>query len=135
MGTPIVSRSDRAEAFLTCREDGGQQANGEPLGSLKRTCCIPLTTRNLWYRFFMSDTPKRGTYDLELDCLSVDVNGTDLKVDSYRAEVALRVGVLGEPQEQARLGTKTLSFFYERRWLVERTFPTPESPMRRSLKR
>ena len=47
---------------------------------------------------------------MEFDCFTVDVNGTDLKVDSYRAEVALRVGVLGEPQEQTRLDMKALSF-------------------------
>jgi len=47
---------------------------------------------------------------LEFDCFAVNVNGTDLKVDSYRAEVALRVGVLSEPQEKTRLNSKALSF-------------------------
>ena len=51
-----------------------------------------------------------GTYDLEFDCFAVNVDGTNLKVDSYRAEVALRVGVLGEPQEKARLNMKAISF-------------------------
>jgi len=37
-------------------------------------------------------------YDLKLDCLAVDVDSTNLKVDTYRTEVAFRVGVLGEPQ-------------------------------------
>ena len=49
---------------------------------------------------------------MELDCFAVNVNGTDLKVDSYCAEVALRVGVLGEPQEQTRLDSRALSFSY-----------------------
>ena len=48
-------------------------------------------------------------YDLELNCLAVDVNSTNLKVDTYRTEVAFRVGVLGEPQEKTRLGSKRLS--------------------------
>jgi hypothetical protein len=52
---------------------------------------------------------KKGAYDLELDCLAVNVDGTNLKVDSYRAEITLRVGVFGEPQEQTRLDLETLS--------------------------
>lgn len=46
---------------------------------------------------------------MEFDCLAIDVNGTNLKVDSYRAEVTFRIRVLGEPQEQTRLNLKTLS--------------------------
>jgi len=49
---------------------------------------------------------------LEFDCFAVNVNGTDLIVDSYRADVALHVGVIGEPQEKARLQMKVLSFSY-----------------------
>ena len=49
---------------------------------------------------------------MQFDCFVVDVNGTDLKVYSYRAEVALRVGVLGEPQEKTRLDMKALNFSY-----------------------
>jgi len=53
-----------------------------------------------------------GAYDLEFDYFAINVNGTDLKVDSYRADVALRVGVIGEPQEKTRLEMKALSFSY-----------------------
>jgi len=53
-----------------------------------------------------------GAYDLEFDCFAVNVNGTDLKVGSYRADVALRVGVIGEPQLKTRLEMKALSFSY-----------------------
>ena len=38
-----------------------------------------------------------GAYNLEFDYFAVNVNGTDLIVDSHRADVALRVGVIGEP--------------------------------------
>jgi len=60
----------------------------------------------------MSYIYETRAYDLEFDCFAVNVNGTDLKVDSYRAEVALRVGVLGEPQEKTRLDMKALSLSY-----------------------
>jgi len=53
-----------------------------------------------------------GAYDTKSDCFAVNVNGTDLKVDSYRADVVLRVGVIGEPQEKTRLERKALSFSY-----------------------
>ena len=43
---------------------------------------------------------------MELDRLAVNIDGTNFKVDSYRAEIAFRVGVLGEPQEQTRLGAR-----------------------------
>ena len=55
------------------------------------------------------DLSGKGAYDLEFDCFAVDINGANLKVDAYRAEVAFRVGVLGEPQEQTRLRLKALS--------------------------
>ena len=80
------------------------------------------------------DVSGEGTYDLKFDCLAVDIDGTNLKVDSYRAEITFRVGIFGKPQEQTRLDPKMLSF-QERPRVVRRTFPTPESPMRRSLKR
>lgn len=51
---------------------------------------------------------------MELNCLAVDVNSTNLKVDTYRTEVAFRVGVLGEPQEKTRLGSKRLSLLETR---------------------
>lgn len=48
-------------------------------------------------------------YDLKFDGLAVDVDGADLKVHTYRAQIALCVGILSEPQEQTRLNLKTLS--------------------------
>lgn len=78
---------------------------------------------------------EKGAYDLELDRLAVDVDGTNLKIDAYRAKIALRVGVFGEPQEQTRLGLKALSLSGTPAEGEKGTFPTPESPMRRSLKR
>lgn len=55
------------------------------------------------------DPSGNGTYDLELDCLAVDVDSTNLKVNTYRTEVAFRVGVFGKPQKQTRLNPRTLS--------------------------
>jgi hypothetical protein len=46
---------------------------------------------------------------LEFDCFVVNVDGADLKVNTYRAEIALRVSILGEPQEETRLNLKALS--------------------------
>lgn len=37
------------------------------------------------------------TYDLELDFLTIEVDGTDHKVNTYRPGIAFRVGILGEP--------------------------------------
>jgi len=50
-----------------------------------------------------------GPYNLEFDCFAVNVNGTDPKVDSSRADVVHRVGALGEPHEKTRLELKALS--------------------------
>jgi hypothetical protein len=74
---------------------------------------------------------------LEFDCLSVKVDGTYLEVDTYRAEVAFRVGILGEPQEQARLNSKNAQRQVRQAqlWQEMHTFPTPESPIRSILKR
>lgn len=111
--------------------------------SLSERYTIRFTCTNLLYPtgggasgvlVYLWNDSKKGAHDLELDCLAVDVNGANLKVDSYRAEVAFRVGVLGEPQEQARLNLEAL-IYQPHLWLARRTFPTPESPMRRSLKR
>ena len=46
VGTSIVSRSDCAEAFLTCQEGGVSAA---PLVSREQTCCIPLKAKCLAY--------------------------------------------------------------------------------------
>lgn len=55
------------------------------------------------------DISEVGAYDLEFDCLSVKVDGTDFKIDTYCAEITFRVGILSEPQEQTRLIPKTFS--------------------------
>lgn len=48
---------------------------------------------------------------MKFDCLAVNINGTDLKVDSYRAKIALRVRVFCESQKQTRLiDFETLGF-------------------------
>lgn len=43
------------------------------------------------------------THDLELDGLALEVNGTDLEVDTNGRDVALGVGVVGESEEQTGL--------------------------------
>lgn len=46
---------------------------------------------------------REPTHDLELDGLALEVNGTDLEVDTDSRDVALGVGVVGESKEQAGL--------------------------------
>lgn len=100
-----------------------------------RTYLLYPTTRELsGILVRLLDASGTRAHDLEFDRLAVDFNSTNLKVHAYRTEVAFRVGVLSEPKEQTRLGSKTFSLL-GRRCVERRTFPTPESPMRRSLKR
>ena len=69
---------------------------------------------------------------MELYGLSIKFYGTNLEVDTNGADVALRVRVVGEPQEQTRLKGMRCRMVGGHGVL---TLPTPESPMRRSLKR
>lgn len=43
------------------------------------------------------------SYNLQLDRLSLQLDRTDLKVHTDRADVALGVGIIGETQKQTRL--------------------------------
>ena len=52
---------------------------------------------------------EREAYDLEFDCFAVYVDCTNLKVDTYCAKIAFRVGIFGESQEETRLNSKTFS--------------------------
>lgn len=53
-----------------------------------------------------SNTPEEqeyGTYDLEFNCLSFQLNCTNLKIYTDCANITLGVCVVGESQQQARL--------------------------------
>ena len=52
----------------------------------------------------------KSTNDLELHSLPFQLNGAYLEVDSNSANIALRIGVVREPQKQARLETEGLWF-------------------------
>lgn len=49
------------------------------------------------------------TYDLKLHSLPVELDCPDLEVHANRRDVALSVGVIGEPQQQARLSYTRVS--------------------------
>ena len=50
----------------------------------------------------------KNTHNLELHGLALKLDGPNLEVDTDGANVALRVGVVGETEEQTRLdGEKT----------------------------
>ena len=54
------------------------------------------------------ETKKEQTHDLELDSLALQLDSANLEVYANGADVALRVGVIGETEEQTRLdGEKT----------------------------
>lgn len=88
----------------------------------------------------MKGINERLTHNLEFHGLSIKFNGPNLEVHTNRANVALGVGIVRKTQEETRL--------VERACVISRivqesdgdcggihTLPTPESPMRRSLKR
>ena len=41
------------------------------------------------------------THDLQFDGLALEFDSTDLEVNANRGDVALRVGVVGKPEQQA----------------------------------
>ena len=47
--------------------------------------------------------------DLQLDSLSLELNGTDLEVDSNRRDVGFSVGVICETEEQTGLADSRVS--------------------------
>lgn len=51
----------------------------------------------------LAPSPGRQTHDLELDGLALELDCPDLEVDSDCGDVGLGVGVVCEPEEQARL--------------------------------
>ena len=44
-----------------------------------------------------------GTYNLELHGLALELDGANLEVDTDRGDVALRVSIIRETEQQARL--------------------------------
>ena len=48
---------------------------------------------------------KWNTHDLELHSLALQLDSPNLEVDTNRGDVALRVRVVGETEQQAGLGT------------------------------
>lgn len=76
------------------------------------------------------------TYNLEFHCLAFELNSSDLEVNANCRNVAFCVGIVCKTEEEARLEARDGELVMSCRKESERdTFPTPESPMRRSLKR
>lgn len=73
-------------------------------------------------------------YDLKFHGLSFQLNSADLEVDSNGADVALGVGIICETQQQTGLRRSCQNWGLKIE-SMKATLPTPESPMRRSLKR
>lgn len=49
---------------------------------------------------------EEGTYDLQLHSLPLQLNRSNLEIDSNGADVALGVCIVCKPEEQARLSRK-----------------------------
>ena len=75
------------------------------------------------------------THNLELDRLSLQLDCPNLEVYANGANVTLRVCIVGETKEQAGLLPRTSQLDDFESGHGAPTLPTPESPMRRSLKR
>ncbi len=79
-------------------------------------------------------TYRMETHNLKFHRLPFELNGTNLEIHTNRGDITLGVRVVSEPKEQAGLGgvSQETGAVEGMRSL---TLPTPESPMRRSLKR
>ncbi|KAI7506321.1 small GTP-binding protein [Hortaea werneckii] len=81
VGTAVVGRGDRPESFL---------AGSVPL-------CSPISAYVICISVFTV------SYNLQLYCLAIELDRPDFEVHTNGRNVALGIGVVGEPQQQAGL--------------------------------
>lgn len=102
------------------REDEHRRGSG---GDLSAYLLCPTDDKRVskWINELLrapSPGPITTTHNLQLHCLSLELNCPDLEVDANGADIALGVGVVCEPEEQAGL-----------EWCAEESvLPSPPPP-------